>query len=140
MASWSGFWNDHGATGPYAPIGKHQLRRKLAKMSRRRGYIPTLEIIDMLLADSTPASTAEYEYTRVKQSAGYAGSGPAVGGGKITIETVTMIDRAVAASDVTSLRKVLPGGSETDVQPTYPVDRSGNGGGGMLSSKYLLGH
>lgn len=139
MASYSGFWNDHGEVGPYALLGKHQLRRKLAKMSKRRGYAATMEIIDQLLADSTPASTATFQYKRVQQTAGYAGSGPAVGGGVVPIETVSKVNRAVTAADVTSLRKVLPGGSEIDSQPsTYPTDLSGNGGGGRLTAKYLL--
>lgn len=68
-------------------------------------------------------------YKRVQESA--VVGDPTAGGGLVPIETVTQIapDSAVTAADETLIDEI----TNDDVQPTYPVDASGNGGGGKLA-------
>lgn len=56
---------------------------------------------------------------------------PSVQGGAVVIETVTQIaaESDVTAADATLIDEI----TNDDVQPTYPVDASGNGGGGKLA-------
>lgn len=149
MASWSGFWGDTASvSGSYAPLyNKTPLRHKLRKLFRKRGLRELGEAIDMVAADSTPASTLTVTKSQVtavqdlglnnlggsraiesKQQVGKLNSTPT--------DTGANTARSIAAADVTDLRKIVAGGSESSPQPsTYPTDASGNGGGSKLAGR-----
>lgn len=146
MASWSGFWGDTtNVTGSYAPLrNKTPLRAQLTKLLRRRGLRELGEAIDIVAADSTPASSLTVTKSQVKAVVDVGLNNL---GGARTIEsketvgklnslitdTAANTARAIAAADVTDLRKIVAGGSESSSAPsTYATDRSGNGGGNKL--------
>ena len=125
MATYSGLFDgEHGA--PYALlIDKSSLRKRLSLLFRQRGNGVLKEKLITLLADSTPASTAELTRTRVEAKQGLDNSL----GGAVDIETVNLINTAVTAGDVTDIELIL---NETRVPSSYPTDPSGNTGGGKL--------
>jgi hypothetical protein len=128
VTGWSGLYeNEHGAE--YALlVDKSSIRKKIGKLLRRRNGRVISEKLTTLLSDATPASTAAVTFSRVSASK----ESDDDFGGVRTIETRTLINTAVLAADVTSLKKFLEGGAEQDSQPTYASDASGNGGGGKL--------
>lgn len=138
--------NDSDPTQYDLISGKSPNRYHLARLFKKRNMRVISEVIDKLLDDATPASTASVTYARVQAVANTAAN---VQGGVRTIETVEEVSgalntdkddannntaRAVSATDVTVLQGLLEEGAEQKRQPaTYPVDLSGNGGGGKLS-------
>jgi hypothetical protein len=114
-------------------------------------------VLDKLLTDSTPASTTDLDIYRIKA---FADTQTNAQGGKRTIEDTIIVgatldsnysaagantQRAVTAADVTAIKGLFARdsgqASQGDEQArcptssgtrTYPVDRSGNGGGGKL--------
>ena len=146
MASYSEFWG--GAT--YTLLnGRSPNRYHLSRILRKRGMQETGEVISTLLEDSTPASTASVTISQVQANADTSAN---VQGGVRTIESKEQVgltlnsaiddassntSRAVAAADVTALQtEVIPSGARATRSPTtYPVDASGNGGGGKLANE-----
>ncbi len=149
MASWSGFWGDTATTsGSYAPLrNKTPLRAQLAKMFRKRGLRELGEGLDIIATDSTPASTLTVTKSEVTAIADVGLNN--LGGVRPirSLETVGKINsgptdtgantaRAIAAADVTDIRKIVAGGSESSPAPsTYAADLSGNGGGSKLAGR-----
>lgn len=149
MASWSGFWGDTATTtDTYTPIyNKTPLRHQLRKLFRRRGLRELGEGIDIIAADSTPASNLTVLRSQVtaiqdltlnnmggvrpiesKQQVGKINSAPTA--------TNANTLRAIAAADVTDARRIVAGGAEASPSPsTYATDASGNGGGGKLAGR-----
>lgn len=132
MASHAGFWGD--SPNAYQLLSKKSPNRyHLNRMIRRQPELAN--VLDKLLADSTPASSTSLTRKRIAAARDLNQN---VQGGVRTIETLIPVgstldsgvydsaantQRAVTAADVTNLRDV-------NVTYTYPVDKSGNGGGG----------
>lgn len=102
MASWSGLYdNKYGV--PYAlqfPKDKAHRNRVALEFLKRSGK-SDLALINVLLG-AVAGTTATATYTRVKANA----NGPSdimQNGGKVTVETKTIISRASTSADVTEL-------------------------------------
>lgn len=145
MPAWSGLFDDVFSDGPHSlQINKPSVRKKLAHILRRRSARVISEKLTTLLADATPASTASVSYSRVQHTPDPGNS--VVHGGVATVESVSLVNAAVTAGDVTDLSELFEGGDEQITAPSdgsgtesYPVDASGNGGGGRLNAEYAVG-
>ncbi len=148
MASWSGFYGDgQGTNGSYELLsGKSPNRYHLSRLFRKKGMRELSEVLRTIAADSTPASQASAAISRVQ---GAVDTTANVNGGVRTIESEQLVGltinsdkddasaqtaRNITAADVTDLNLILAdGGDENRAPSSYPVDISGNGGGGKLS-------
>jgi len=156
MANYSGLFNHIHGEDYSLNSGRAPNRYHLMRILRKRGMANVREVLTTALEDSTPASTASVSYSRVAAAANTSSN---VQGGARTIETKqefgptlnnTDIDatgantsRAITAADITELQEDLAlTGDRNKRNPTngsgvvtYPVDLSGNGGGGKGASK-----
>jgi len=134
MATWSGHWERDFGENYSLLIDKNPLRKRLARVMRRKSNLVLGEVLTTALADSTPASTASVSRKRV--DAGTADPGnPTVNGGKRVIENESLINRAITSADIADINLLIAGGSEAKTAPaTYAVDKSGNGGAGKVGS------
>lgn len=139
ITGWSGFWNNTGPTvGTYSfltPL-RGPLDRAIGRVLKRRSNIRLREVIDTVVAGSSINGAAAVTYQRVKAvpSAGV----PVSGGGKVDIETVTVIPGAssTTAADAAQVDAIV---AFSNAPSSYPVDLSGNGGGGDLTKPYRAG-
>ena len=137
--------NDATPTNYSLLSGKSPNRYHLSRIFRKRGMRELSDVLDTLLDDATPASTATVVNYQVQAVADTSAN---VQGGVRTIEAKQKVGlvldsaiddasaataRAVTAADVTTIQKMLEGGTDQKRSPTYPTDASGNGGGGKLS-------
>lgn len=137
MPAWSGFWNMTGDMTNYSMlVNKNILFRKMGQLMKRRAMTRMREVIDTVAAGASINGAAAVTYTRVSPSDNVVGQ-PATGGGRRTIETVEKI--AAASSTTAADAAAVDEAVNYEHQPTYPVDRSGNGGGGQLTNQHLLG-
>ncbi len=149
MATSSGFWENIGGINgvdgaAYSLLSKKTPNRyHLTRILRTRGMKQYSEVVDKLLDDSTPATTATITIAMIDAIADPTSNAQ---GGVRGITSQQIMDgslvkdvgtsgantaRAVAAADVTEVQKDLIGGTYSNRAPaTYPVDASGNGGGG----------
>lgn len=130
MASWSGFWNyvyDDGRT----PISKPNSRiRRALRIAMRQSVRAPYNRIVRALAGAAPGATASGTYSRVAVQD--VNDIPLLGlGGLRAKETVTSINRATTAADVTNIQSDL----DYSKRPTWPGDKAGIGGGGLASTK-----
>jgi hypothetical protein len=125
--------------------GKSPNRYHLMRLMRKKGLREVGEIIFTALAENTPSDSASVTISQLTASADTTAN---VNGGVRTIAAVEQMGstldggtgdtpntaRAAAAADVTTLNaELIPSGATANRQPgTYPVDASGNGGGGKL--------
>ena len=152
MANSSGFWENYGGIDGSGNATYNFLKKRspnryhLARLLRTRGMKPYSEVLTTLLTDATPASTASVTIAQIDAVADVTGN---VQGGVRGVTANEFVDgslvpdvdtasantaRAVAAADVTEIKKDLYGGSLVTRAPsTYPTDASGNGGGGKVS-------
>lgn len=124
MPAWSGFWNGiYGAN--HFLIDSKAVRRSFGQSLMgygRKAYNATMRT----LVNGNLGDTALKDYTRV---AVQDINNPLTLGGKRTIETKTAINRATVQADIDRIIDDL----DFDNSPTpWPVDKSGNGGGGKL--------
>ena len=104
------------------------IRTELGRWSRTRaGRIMAQLIIQ--LTGSAPGNTATVTHRRV-QSVSALGN-PLSNGGRQTIETQNLINRVTTAGDATQVDADL---AMQFFPASYPVDRSGNGGGGKAGA------
>lgn len=123
MPQWGGLWdNEHGATHSLL-INQSSLRKRLSLIFRQRGNTVLKELM-LTLNGAVAGSTAQATHTRVQSKDGLNNDL----GGKVTIETANRINRVTTAADKTDIDSIL---TETRI-PTYPVEKSGNSGGGKL--------
>lgn len=95
---------------------------QLAALFRNNGGQKKLTALLLDLLGVVSGSTASYTY---KQVAGQTGDNNL--GGVRPIETITVINRASTAADITAITALI----NRQVYPSsYPADLSGNGGGG----------
>jgi hypothetical protein len=121
MPSWSGFW-DHVNGAPHSLIDSNAARRRFRTAIGDSVRSPYNRIL-RALAGAAVGGTASGTYNRV--AAQPDKDGFAVGGYR-GVEAEVTINRATVAADLTNVQKDL----DTKLSPTWPVDKSGNGGGG----------
>lgn len=133
MVSWSGLF-DRQYGQPYAPLGTNNTKEfnatekaTLTRAFRGRGNRMLAAVVQALTGAAVGgAASATY-----KQVAGDANpSSPLTGGGVRTVSTSTDVGRVTTVADQTLVVTLLTATSA----PTYPVDRSGSGGGGKLGT------
>lgn len=126
MPAWSGLWNGVYQEN-YAQIGTAQQMRRLRKIfGNRMVSLKARELLRTMVTDDV-GSTALATHTRITSQTGSTSYDVgATLGGKRLIETITDINRAVAAADETAILKEL----DAVHTPTFPVEKSGNSGGG----------
>lgn len=125
MPAWSGLWDGvHGQA--HSLITRHTGSMSRITHEMRKPGMRKLKELMLTLNGVAPGATALATYPRVEAQADPGN--PAVGGGEVPIETVTVINRVTATADKTLITEML----ELDAQPAYPTDASGNGGGGKV--------
>lgn len=95
----------------------------ISKLLTIRGNRPVRRLLLTLLGAASGATATE-TYSRVAATQVF--SAPFSQGGLIALETVTPINRATAAADITNLTAMISRGPPI----TLTADVSGNGGGG----------
>lgn len=139
MSGWSSFWSLTGDMIPYDVLAsaaqgwRSPLETTIAKLYNRNEMREQKELILTLLG-VVAGSTALSTYKRVGTPISTSGAVPVPTttgemGGAVNIETVTVINRATTAADLTYLTSVFDGtmspGSGAAI--TYVNDLSGNG-------------
>lgn len=107
--------------------GTRNLENRLTRLMRNRGMHVNKELILTLLGASA-GSTAAATRTRADYNDVTPGE-PVVRGGVVPLEAEVQINRATTAGDVTQLSAIL---NDIFYPSSYPVDVSGNGGGGKV--------
>jgi hypothetical protein len=135
MPSYSGLWN--GVYGVnYSALASNgntfeqnnRLRNTITKLiSKDRGTRKLMALL-RALNGVAPGGTATSQFKTI--SSDVQRGQPMTNGGKRTIDTKLDMNRATTAADVTSINAML----DKLYYPTYPVDRSRNGGGGKRNS------
>lgn len=110
-----------------------------AKWLKRRDAQRLAAYLGSMTTSSTPSRTVSYD--RVNGDTGTAAQGTAVvNGGKRPIETVTQQDSSTQYdSDDVNIADMLDRFARPEYTNAYPVDKSGNGGGGALTKRYSVG-
>ncbi len=125
MPAWSGLFDNEFSDGPHAlQVGIVPLRRKFTRVMRRKSMKVINELMQTLNG-VVAGSTALAQHVRVQGAAVLQTDA----GGVRPIETVDLVNRATVAADQTMINAAL---TEQRDPATYPVDASGNGGGGKL--------
>jgi hypothetical protein len=144
VTGYSGFWERTGNEGAYAPLSRNaqgwrsKLEWQIAALFDKQQMREQKELMLTLLGVA-PGSTAAATYKRVQAPAGPSGTTPAVTGtadlgGLVPIETVSVINRATTAADVTYLTEIFDGRMVVGPSSlTLVADASGNGGGGKAN-------
>jgi hypothetical protein len=120
----SGGANQDATSGVVYFNGYTQGDERIAKMLRNGGMSLSLRRLLTALVGVAPGATATQTK---KQVQGQPGSP----GGAVPIETITLINRATTAADVTGLNALL---FRVPWPSSYPADLSGNGGGGKQTA------
>lgn len=158
MVSWSGFYGDsQGSNGSYELLsGRSPQRYHLSRIFRKKGMRRYAEILSTILTDSTPATTAG---VALSQKTAVRNTTSNVQGGVQAVAAEQLMHlninpdkddlsantaRAIVAADVTEMQeeilhldddaghgdRIMRAPSEGSGAISYPVDGSGNGGGG----------
>jgi hypothetical protein len=120
----TGAANQDATNGQVYFNGFTQGDERIAKMLRNGGMTLVLRRLLQTLTGAAPGATATQTKKQVKWDQGSPG-------GVIPIETVTLINRATTAADVTALNSLF---FRLPFPATYPADLSGNGGGGKQTA------
>lgn len=116
---WSGLYNREHTDLPNGlgslTVNKYPLRNEIKRLSNRYGFKPYRALFNALIGAATGGTATE---TYKREAATVKTSGPQ-GGGALTIETITPINRATVAGDVTALKEMLV--AVTHKPSTYPV-------------------
>ncbi len=125
MVAWSGLFDNEFSDGPHAlQVNIVPLRRKMTRVAKRKS-MKVLNELMRTLNGVVLGSTALAQHVRVQARQGL---GLDLGGVQ-PVETVDLVNRATDAADITQIETLL---TEQRDPATYPVDLSGNGGGGKL--------
>lgn len=127
MTSFSGLWNnEYGVDHSLLTNKTGNAHTALSMVTRSRTYgRAAFRALLKSLVDGAVGDAASASHKRVAAERDLEGN---VQGGARTIETFSAINRNTTAADEAKLLAAL----ELSSKPTYPVDRSGNGGGGKL--------
>lgn len=128
MPGYSGLYNgvygvDYGVLPNTVGNGQEQIARSVARRLYGRAALRGLL---RALNGAAVGGTASENHARVQAQRDLDNN---VQGGKRVIETFVDINRATTAADVTMISNMLTQKSQPN---SYPVDRSGNGGGSKL--------
>ena len=124
MVAWSGLFDNEFSDGPHSlQVNIVPLRRKMTRVMKRKSMKVLNELIQTLNG-VTAGSAALAQHVRVQARQGLGLDA----GGVQPIETVDLINRVSATADQTLINAALT--EQRD--PTYPVELSGNSGGGKL--------
>lgn len=125
MPAWSGLWN-HVYTEGHSLISRpgNAAYRKLSRSLRGMPALKFKEIVRTFITDDV-GSTALATHTRLSAPTPFDALAH---GGVRQVETVTDINRVLTAADETQLLVEV----DADHTPTFPVEKSGNSGGGKL--------
>lgn len=133
ITGYQGFWQLHAPTGQggaYSLYGnRNGVEGQLARAFGRRGFKQTRRLMYALLGASTGGAASE---TEKRVDAPNALTSSQLLGGNRTIETVTIVSRNTTAADLTTMQATL-NRIYNSSPSTYPVDASGNGGGGKVA-------
>lgn len=134
MAAYSGLWNGVHGENHALLVDKSGCEKQVNRVLRRSRYGARAfrELLVTLVNGAVGATAAD----TVAQRQAVADVNNNVQGGQVTISTRTVVNRATVAGDATALATALTHDSQPD---TYPVDASGNGGGGALTKAYSPG-
>lgn len=116
----TGAANQGATSGAVAFNGVQQGDDRLAKMFRNGAMTSAVTQLMYALLGVAPGANATKTQTRVQGQAGSPG-------GLQVIETVTLVNRNTSANDLAAFQALL---RRITGPTTYPVDLSGNGGGG----------
>lgn len=118
MPAWSGLYDNVFTGGHSLTVNKNNARTMMRNLINRVGMRKERALLDALIG-AAAGGTATASRVRVEAVAG----GENLGGMR-NVETVSLINRATTAADVTDLENFLVDGT---VKPTYVADKSGNG-------------
>lgn len=127
MPGWSGFWGDGLTINNSYSLQQDKLSRRYAikRVVNRAGFRSLTELFDSLIgaaSGGTALATHKQIAAAPSQAAGISGAET----GQRVVETITDINRATTAADITALKEMVFGVSTRPA--TYPRDLSGNGG------------
>ncbi len=137
MPSWSGLWDRQYGT-PYTSIGvalgftentsefNSGTRDRLAKLLRNRGE-RVLARLAFTLMGVVPGTTATEALSQLTSSSGLGD--PLSNGGRRTVASVNLVNRATTSADQTYIRSILTQIFGPVLVSGYPTDRGGGGGG-----------
>lgn len=118
--NYSGFWGP--SVDAYSMIsGKMPRRNSIKRVVNRNGFRATTELFDTLIG-AAAGSTASASHAQID----HQDSGKELG--KPVITTFVDVNRATTAADITALKEMV---YNVKTGPSYPVDRSGNGGSAL---------
>ena len=123
---YSGFWNHTGSdASPYKPKYYRSSHEYHAALALGKNGFRRLRSVAKTLNGAAPGSLASDSYKRVQAVASYAdGQG---GGGVRSLQTISSgINTATSHMNIINSRIY----DRMSTPMTYPVDASGNGGGG----------
>lgn len=125
MPAWSGFWN-HTYSDGHKFMGRAQaVRRAVGRVMHGQGRAGYNSVVHTLV-NGNVGDTALKTHVRV---ASQNVNDPMSLGGKRTTEVKTIINRATTDND----RLIILDDFDYDNSPEpWPVDKSGNGGGGKV--------
>lgn len=120
MPAWQGLWNQeaNSASGHSLLVNKNPRRYGIKRTMNREGFRAVTELFDSLIGAAS-GGTASASHKRV----GHFTPGLGSEGGSRTIETITDIDRATTAADVTALKEMVFG---VKTAPTSYPSRNSN--------------
>jgi hypothetical protein len=97
--------------------GRMPMRSQTRRMVLKNGNRVLRELFDTLIG-AAAGDAASKTYPRIAEDSG-------MGGGRRTIDTVTVISRVSTSADITTLKEIVV---NVDRSAAYPADLSGNGG------------
>ena len=151
MPPYSGLWNGVNAENYALQFNRSPIFRVVSRALRRRSSLALKEAFDTVGNGVSLNGAAAVTYRRIAADPS-PGSSPA-GGGVRAIETVTAVSAStVTGAGASTLNNVsaaqidrlvdyqsAPGSATASASTqNYPVDASGNGGGGRLTARYAV--
>lgn len=135
-AVYSGLWDGqpdvNGVAGGHTlQSGRNPLDKKTARVLKRRGMAVVKEALDTVTTSTNITSDITNVRVTGTEAANNLGD-PAVLGGAVAIETDTIRSSGTLTADEVLRADEI---AQHDVQPTYPTDAGGNGGGGKGVNK-----
>lgn len=134
MPTYSGLYNTVYNETYALLVDKWPMRKRINTLFRksRTGARELHAILDATFGVASSVSVSD-SYSRV-QATSNPGE-PVTNGGARTIESRSIINRNTTAADIATLDAIV---TETS-KPTYPIDKSGNGGGNNLNKTFSVG-
>lgn len=132
MTNYSGLWDGHYGS-PYASLGvntaeqNHGENMHLAKLLKARGNRPLARLMYTLMGVAA-GQTASESVKRIPHATNPR-TDPTAFAGNRTPQSESIINRVTTSADQTLIRGLL---TQEFAPASYPVDKSGNGGGSKL--------